>query len=123
MKRSKYNNRKITIDGMTFDSVHEARRWRELKKLEKAGEIHDLERQVNFLLLPPQREPDEIGPRGGVKKGKLLEKSITYRADFSYIDTETGKKIVEDAKGVRTDEYKIKRKLMLWVYGIRIREV
>lgn len=123
MGRSKYHNRKITIDGMTFDSVREARRWRELKKLENAGEIHDLERQVKFLLLPPQREPDERGPRGGVKKGKLLEKSITYRADFVYIDTETGRKIVEDAKGVRTDEFIIKRKLMLWVYGIRIQEV
>lgn len=123
MKRSKYHNQKITIDGLTFDSVREARRWRELKKLEKAGKIHDLERQVKFLLLPPQREPDEIGPRGGVKKGKLLEESITYRADFVYIDTETGKKVVEDAKGVRTDVFIIKRKLMLWVYGIRIREV
>lgn len=123
MKRSKYHNQKITIDGMTFDSVREARRWRELKKLEKAGEIYDLERQVKFLLLPPQREPDERGPRGGVKKGKLIEQGVFYWADFVYFDTETGKKIVEDAKGVRTAEYIIKRKLLLWVYGIRIREV
>lgn len=121
--RNKYRNEKVTVDGVVFDSKKEARRYQELRLLEKAGKIKDLQRQVKFVLIPAQREPDERGPRGGVKKGKLLEKSITYRADFVYIDTEAGRKVVEDAKGVRTDEFIIKRKLMLWVYGIRVQEV
>lgn len=119
----KYGNAKSEVDGEIFDSRKEARRYIELQWLLKAGTITDLHRQVRFELIPAQREPDTIGPRGGRKPGKLIEKEVSYIADFVYTDTETGRRIVEDTKGVRTKEYIIKRKLMLYVHGIRIREV
>lgn len=118
---SKYNNRKVRRDGLTFDSKKEHKRYNELLLLEQAGEIRNLRRQVKFVLIPTQREPSKIGTRGGVKKGKLLERECAYIADFVY--TENGKMVVEDTKGIRTKDYIIKRKLMLRVYGIRIREV
>ncbi len=71
------------------------------------------------MLIPTQREPNIIGTRGGVKKGKLLERECSYIADFVYI--KNGKIVVEDTKGVRTKEYIIKRKLMLYVHNIRVR--
>ena len=117
----KYRNEKITVDGVTYDSKKEYRRFCELSMLEKAGEITDLRRQVDFELIPAQREPDTIGSRGGIKKGKLIERKCSYRADFVY--KENGKTVVEDTKGMRTKDYIIKRKLMLYVHGIRIREV
>ena len=119
--RAKYHNRKITRDGVTFDSRREARRYEELQLLQQAGEIKNLRRQVKFVLIPTQREPNIIGPRGGVKKGKLLERECSYIADFVY--GENGKMVVEDAKGLRTKDYIIKRKLMLYVHNIRVREV
>lgn len=122
-KGNKYNNKKITREGVTFDSKREARRYTQLRLLEDAGEITALERQVKFVLIPTQREPDTIGPRGGKKPGKLLEKECAYIADFVYIDTRSGEKVVEDTKGMRTADYIIKRKLMLERYGIRIREI
>lgn len=120
---NKYGNHKVTIDGETFDSKHEATRYLELKMLEKAGKIYDLQRQVKFVLVPAQYEPDTVGPRGGKIKGKLIEKELSYYADFMYFDEETKETVVEDAKGVRTPEYVIKRKLLLWLKGYRIREV
>lgn len=118
---TKYHNVKTRRDGLTFDSQKEHKRYNELLLLEQAGEIKNLRRQVKFLLIPTQREPNIIGPRGGVKKGKLLERECAYIADFVYI--QNGKTVVEDTKGVRTKEYVIKRKLMLYTQGIRIREV
>ena len=118
---NKYGNKKITIGGETFDSSKEYRRFCELKLLQRAKKISDLQRQVEFVLIPTQREPDVIGPRGGVKPGKLLEKECTYYADFVYIN-EKGEKVVEDTKGFKTKDYIIKRKLMLYVHGIRIIE-
>ena len=118
---SKYNNRKVRRDGLTFDSKKEHKRHNELLLLEQAGEIRNLRRQVKFVLIPTQREPSQIGTRGGVKKGKLLERECAYIADFVY--TENGKIVVEDTKGLRTKDYIIKRKLMLYVHNIRIREV
>ena len=108
--KAKYHSRKITRDGITFDSVKEYRRWRELSLLERAGAIQNLQRQVKFELIPSQR----MG-------GKVVERPCAYVADFVYI--ENGKKVVEDTKGFRTTDYIIKRKLMLWVHGIRINEV
>ena len=118
---SKYNNRKVRRDGLTFDSKKEHKRYNELLLLEQAGEIANLRRQVKFVLIPTQREPSQIGTRGGVKKGKLLERECAYIADFVY--TENGKIVVEDTKGLRTKDYIIKRKLMLYVHNIRVREV
>lgn len=119
--RIKYRNRKVTYDGINFDSRKEARRYAELKHLEAAGEISGLELQKVYVLVPTQREPDVIGKRGGIKKGKVIEKAVTYKADFVY--TKNGEQIVEDTKGFRTTEYIIKRKLMLYVHGIRITEL
>lgn len=118
---TKYHNRKVRRDGLTFDSKKEHKRYNELLLLQQAGEIKNLRRQVKFVLIPTQREPNIIGPRGGVKKGKLLEHECSYIADFVY--DKNGEMVVEDTKGVRTKDYIIKRKLMLNVYGIRIREI
>lgn len=126
MRRSKYGNRKTMVDGITFDSKKEANRFRELQLLERAGKITALQRQVKYVLIPTQREfSNEIYKKGAhqghFKPGKVLEKECSYIADFAYI--QDGAYVVEDTKGVRTEAYKIKRKLMLERYGIQIREV
>lgn len=113
IKTSKYRNKKIAYNGEIFDSKKEYKRYIELLTLQKAGKIRGLERQVKFLLIPAQRDEDK----------KLLERECSYYADFVYKDTQTGETIVEDTKGVRTDEYIIKRKLMLLMYDIRVKEV
>lgn len=109
--RSKYGNRKVTRDGMTFDSIEEYRRYCELRLLERAGEVADLRRQVRFELIPSHR----VG-------GKVVERPVTYIADFVYRD-KAGNTVVEDTKGFRTKEYIIKRKLMLYIHGIQVKEV
>ena len=76
--RNKYRNNKITIEGNTFDSQKEYFRYLDLLAMEKAGEIKDIRRQVEYKLLPAQREPDTVGPRGGVKKGKVIEQKVSY---------------------------------------------
>lgn len=119
-RAQKYRNKKVVVNGITFDSRKEARRYGELLLLERAGAIRDLQRQVKFVLIPAQREPDIIGKRGGVKPGKLLERELSYVADFVY--HQDGKRIVEDVKGYKTPEYRIKKKLMLYVHGIKIKE-
>lgn len=104
---SKYHNRKVEIDGIKFDSTKEGQRYLELKLLLKAGKIRDLQMQVEFELIPKQAG----------------ERACKYKADFVYHMADTGKMIVEDVKGLRTREYIIKRKLMLWRYGVKIVEV
>ena len=121
MNKSKYRAKKIKVDGMVFDSKKEYRRWRELQLLEKSGVISDLQRQVKFILIPAQREPETIGKRGGIIKGKVIEKECSYYADFVYL--ENGEKVIEDTKGIRTADYIIKRKLMLYIHNLRIREI
>ena len=106
----KYGNKKTTVDGIEFDSVKEAQRWSELKLLERAGVIFNLQRQVPFVLIPKQ-----------VRDGKTVERPVVYKADFVY--TENGQEVVEDTKGMKTKDYIIKRKLMLWEFGIEIKEV
>jgi hypothetical protein len=118
---NKYQNRKITVDGLSFDSMKEYNRYCELKMLQRAGVITELQMQVKFVLIPAQREPDTIGKRGGVKQGKLIEQECAYIADFVY--KENGETVVEDTKGFKTKDYIIKRKLMLWLHGIRINEI
>lgn len=106
---SKYGNIKTrTSDGIVHDSMKEANRWCELKMLEKTGLIHDLQRQVKFELIPKQDG----------------ERAVHYVADFVYV--EDGKKIVEDVKSAATKknkEYRLKKKMMLFFHGIRIREI
>ena len=118
---TKYGAKKVEYDGMVFDSIGERNRYFELKLLEENGIISGLQRQVKFVLIPTQREADIIGKRGGVKMGKVIEKECSYIADFVY--EEDGKVVVEDFKGIKTKDYIIKRKLMLWVHGIRIKEI
>lgn len=107
---TKYRNKKVEIDGMTFDSKKEARRYQELLLLERAGAIQDLQTQVKYVLIPSQRI-----------KGRVVERECAYKADFVYI--ENGETVVEDTKGFKTKDYIIKRKLMLKEHGIRIREI
>ena len=121
-KGSKYNATKATVGGEVFDSKREARRFLELTSMVKAGKIYNLQRQVKFLLIPAQREPDIVGPKGGRKPGKLIEREVAYVADFMYSDKD-GNLVVEDVKGMRTKEYILKRKMLLHFYGIRIKEV
>lgn len=122
---SKYHSKKVTINGIEFDSRKEARRYQELLLLERAGKIQDLQRQVEFELIPAQREPDTIGVRGGVKKGKTIELAVKYVADFMYIESDN--LVVEDVKGYKKGTayavFTIKRKLMLFFYGIRVKEI
>lgn len=122
----KYHNNKIIVGGIKFDSKKEAKRYQELKTFERAGIIKNLQRQVKYVLIPAQYEPsNEVytkgKDKGKTKKGKLLERECAYYADFVY--TENGETVVEDTKGMRTSDYIIKRKLMLYVHGIRIVEV
>lgn len=119
-KMQKYRNTAVTTqDGQKFDSQKEFERWCELRLLERAGKITDLQRQVKYVLIPTQRDED----------GKLLEKECAYWADFAYIETETGKAVVEDVKGYRDPssagyaKFIIKRKLMLHLFDIRVKEV
>jgi len=111
---SKYHNRKVRVDGETFDSAKEAKRWQELKLMQKAGEIFELYRQVPFIVIPKQT--DAI-------TGKLVERECKYIADFTYRKRTDGRIVVEDTKGVKTPEYIIKRKLMFYRFGIKIREL
>lgn len=105
---SKYNNQKIRVGGEVFDSKREYNRWCELRLLEHSGIIRNLQRQVKFRLINSQKTPERT------------ERPCDYIADFVYY--ENGKRIVEDCKGMRTDVYKIKRKLMLEKYNISIKE-
>ena len=124
---SKYKNKKVVLpDGTVFDSEKEYKRWCELRLLEKAGKIQNLQRQVPFVIIPTQYE--EVA-RFSKKTGKQLkskmktaEQACVYYADFTYL--ENGKLVVEDVKSeaTRTDLYKIKRKLLLERFGIKIKE-
>lgn len=112
--RSKYHNRacRDLVDDLPFASRKELRRWNELKTLQQAGTITDLQRQVRFQFPLPD---------GTLLRYTPSNRAVTYIADFVY--TENGQRVVEDAKGMRTDVYKIKAALMLGLNGIKIREV
>jgi hypothetical protein len=105
VKPNKYGAVKTTVYGITFESGHEANRYLILRDMLRAGEIKDLRRQVDYRI-------DING-----------EHICIYRADFVYVDTITGQEVVEDAKGVRTPVYRLKRKLMRAVLDIEIQEV
>ena len=112
MRNSKYGNRKTMVHGIAFDSRREARRYVELSLLQRAGEIRDLKLQEKFELIPAVKD----------ETGKVVERAAYYIADFVYTD-KNGQQVVEDAKGARTREYILKRKLMRWRHGISIVEV
>lgn len=117
---SKYMAKAVKMDDHTFDSQGEARRYRYLKGLVEQGIIEDLELQKKYVLIPAQYEEGRITKRGTFKRGKVIERECAYYADFEY--TYNGKRIVEDFKGIRLEAYKLKKKLMLWRFNIRIHE-
>lgn len=105
---SKYHAMKTTIDGIQFDSAKEAKRYVKLRDMEKAGEIEGLRLQVPFEILP-SFECDGVKYRG-----------MKYIADFVYY--RDGKQVVEDTKGWKTAEYRMKKKLMAYINHINIEE-
>lgn len=107
---AKYRNKKVTVDGISFDSILEAHRYSVLRARLDAGEISDLRIHPHFTLAEAFRDLDGTHVR-----------PVQYIADFSYLDN--GRRIVEDTKGVRTEGYIIKRKLVKDKFGISIREV
>ena len=114
-KAAKFGNKKTTDEfGNVYDSQKEYNRYLELCAAERAGLIRNIDRQVPFDLIPRQMED-----------GKVIERALKYYADFVYEEKngDRWRLVVEDVKGVKTDVYKIKRKLMLYLHNIRIREV
>lgn len=111
--KNKYMAKKIKTDYGTFDSMKEYKHFKVLMLKQEKGEIYDLQRQVKFELIPSQKI-----------NGKVVERAVTYNADFTYFDSD-GKFHVEDTKSpiTKTRDYIIKRKLMLWVHEIQIEEV
>ena len=120
---NKYHNRVIKIGSERFHSMKELRRWNELLLLAENGVISDPQREVKFVLIPAQREEETVTPRGKTRPGKVIERELCYYADFCYYTQDDGKFHVEDAKGMKTEVYKIKKKLMLYIHGIRIEEI
>jgi len=111
-KRQKYGNKRCEWMGILFDSKRERDRYIVLDAALRDGQIFDLRRQVKYQLIPRQY----IG-------GKIAEHEVCYIADFQYLDSQ-GNLVVEDAKGFRRNAvWVIKRKLMLWVHGIKVEEV
>ena len=122
----KYGNRKTIVDGIEFDSAKEARRYTELKLLQRAGMIEELELQKVFELIPAQYEKFPRYGKSGIRLRdgeRCLERNCVYIADFAY--KKDGQLVVEDtkSKATKTKDYIIKRKLLLWRHGIRIKEV
>lgn len=131
VKENKYRNKKTVVDGIPFDSAKEGRRYGQLKLLEKSREIMNLKLQVKFPLICNTLLVSCV-PNGEPFKIKLPYNLIKeYIADFTYTTLKTGvndlpepeEYIVEDCKGYRTKEYKLKKRLMKLVYGIEIKEI
>ena len=127
MSRNKYGNKKVECDGHVFDSKREMQRYCELKLLQQAGKIFNLELQKPFELLPSQYEHTgkvyTKGKKAGQPEVKCVERPVKYIADFVYTD-ENGIVVVEDVKGIKTKEYIIKRKLFRFRYPLyHFREV
>ena len=122
-RSTKYHNKRVRVGDESFDSKKEYHRWLELSILEDAGVIRNLQRQVKYVLIPAQREPETISQRGRKIPGKVIERETVYYSDFTY--EQDGEIVVEDVKSpaTRTEAYRIKKKLLLERYGIRIREI
>lgn len=105
MRRSKYGNRKTEVDGYVFDSGAEARRYQELKLAERSMTIGNLELQRKYPV---------------VVNGHHI---CDYLADFAYMDLERGVFVVEDVKGMKTDVYRLKKKLVEALYDFKITEI
>mgnify|MGYP004571626015 FL=1 len=107
VRKSKYRSIKTTVDGITFDSKKEAKRYQELKLLQRANKIKNLRLQVSYVLIDKSR----------------YGRQIKYIADFVYYDKELKQEVVQDTKGFRTDVYRLKKRLMAERYGIEIKEI
>lgn len=125
MIRSKYGNKKVVNQYGSFDSKKEFERYLALLDMEKKGEISSLERQVPYEVIPTQYEMVPIQLKTKVKKQKRIKERATYYyADFTYV--KDGNLVVEDVKAsakFQDDIYRIKKKLMLYVHGITIKEI
>lgn len=111
---TKYFGENVVVDGETYDSLNEYYRWSHLRQLELDGKISELKRNIKYVLVPAQQQD-----------GKLVEYEVSYTADFEYILD--GEKVVEDiksyARGASYQLFSIKRKLMLYKFGIRVKEL
>jgi len=103
-KKPKYHNQKTVVDGIEFDSKKEAAKYKKLKLMVKAREIRELQLQPEF--------PIRV-------EGVIV---CTYRGDFSYIDNKENRLILEDVKGIKTQVYRLKKKLLKAIYNIDILE-
>lgn len=121
-RRSKYGARRTTVDGIMFASKRESERYRELKLLENAGKIWDLELQPRFPLLVPSTSGYLMRAAKALTSGGLF-KIGEYRGDFKYYDGTTIPYVVEDPKGFKTPLYRWKKKHVEAQYGIQIREI
>lgn len=121
----KYKNKKVTLNGIEFDSKKEAQRYGQLLLMQRAGHISDLELQKEYELIPSQYV--NVCAADGTVKRRCAERAVKYVADFAYKCG--GETIVEDVKGYRDPKggayakFVLKRKLMLYVHGIRVREI
>jgi hypothetical protein len=110
-QESKYHNRRVTVDGISFQSVKEASRWQQLKFLELAGKITGLKRQLRIEVVPKTK----------------LHQARYYLADFVYFDKSQGKTIYEDVKGYRKGVayqlFTLKRDILYWRHGIEVKEI
>lgn len=129
---AKYKNKNMSVNGLNFDSIKEGKRYINLLEKERNGEISALQTQVKYVLIPSQYESYErYGKKGQrLKDGRRnVEREIAYIADFVYVDNSTGKTVIEDVKGYKNKKsgayaiFTIKRKLLLYLHGIRIKEV
>lgn len=110
IKQNKYKNKKVEYDGIVFDSIKEKSWYIKYKLMEKSEEIWDLQRQVKFPLI----ETFKLNGR--------TYRTTYYIADFVFTDKDNKVHVV-DVKGVKTQVYQLKKKLMAWKYGIEIEEV
>ena len=122
-RKSKYGNKKVAYDGMEFDSKKEMYRYIRLKSMQEEGLISDLRMQVPFEIIPAVYEEETIQLKTKDKTvTKCVQRAVYYLADFVYRDKE-GNEVVEDAKGMRTEKYLLKKKMMRAFLGITIKEV
>ena len=122
-RKSKYGSKKVAYDGMEFDSKKEMYRYIRLKSMQEEGLISDLRMQVPFEIIPAVYEEETIQLKTKVKTvTKCVQRATYYLADFVYRDKE-GNEVVEDVKGLRTDYYLLKKKMMRAFLGITIKEV
>ena len=122
-RKAKYGSKKVAFDGLEFDSKKEMYRYIRLKSMQEEGLISDLRMQVPYEIIPAVYEEDIVQLKTKVKTvTKCVQRATYYLADFVYKDKD-GNVVVEDAKGMRTEKYLLKKKMMRAFLGISIKEV